>query len=705
MRIRLLTPFAIIALASMAVAQAARDAAEPVELPATIVSATRDERPLLELPSSAISLTADELRLDKAARTLPDALRNEASVMVQKTGYGQGSPYIRGFTGYRNLFLIDGIRLNNSVFRDGPNQYWNTVDTFSLSELEPVRGPFSVLYGSDAIGGTLNAITRGARDLPPGRDWLSGVYYRYSTAENSSIARAETLGRLRENLFLSLGYTFKDFGDLEGGKDVGMQEKTAYSEQDWDAKLEYFLDGESSLVLAHQGVQVNDAWRTHKTIYAVDWEGLSLGNELKRALDQDRKLSYLQLHKYGMSGVLEQVHAGVSYHQQSEERDRLRSEDRRDRQGFDLDTVGAFMSAKSASPLGELIYGFEYYRDSVDSFKRKIAPDGSVSSSAIQGPVGDDASYETFGLYLQDEIALGERLSLIAGGRYENARADAGRVEDPESGDVMRVAGDWDDILGSLRALYWLDRERRCNIYAGVSQGFRAPNLSDLTRLDTARTNEIETPTPDLDPEHFISGEIGAKADIERLVAQISYYYTLIDGMIVRTPTGRMIDGNHEVTKKNAGDGYVQGFELDLRYRLWGGLSALAVFSWMDGEVDTYPSSEARLEREYIDRLMPPSGTFGLRWERARRYWAEASCTVAADADKLSSRDAADSSRIPSGGTPGYTVFDLRAGWRAAAGLDLSLALENIGDEDYRIHGSGLNEAGRNLVLAAEWSF
>jgi|GEM_PF-2289221 len=116
--------------------------------------------------------------------------------MVQKTGHGQGFPYIRGFTGYRNLFLIDGFRLNNSVFRDGPNQYWNTVDPLGLHRMELVRGPFSMLYGSDAVGGTVNAIPRGGQDLEPGSRWDRRIYCRYASAENSSIARVESIGRL-----------------------------------------------------------------------------------------------------------------------------------------------------------------------------------------------------------------------------------------------------------------------------------------------------------------------------------------------------------------------------------------------------------------------------------------------------------------------------------------------------------------------------
>lgn len=674
-------------------------------LPTTIVTATRDERRLIDAPSSGFILDSNSLRLGKAARTLPEALEREAGIMVQKTAHGQGSPYIRGFTGYRNLFLIDGVRLNNSVFRDGPNQYWNTVDSFSLSQIEVVRGPFSVLYGSDAIGGTLNAITRGHRNLPLDKDWDSSVYYRYSSAENSSIGRGATIAKLKNNLILSLGYTYKDFGDVEGGGDVGKQPHTGYDERDWDAKLEYLVDPDASFILAHQGVDIDDAWRTHKTIYGIDWEGLTVGDELRRSLDQERRLTYLQFKKRNSNGLVEEIRSGISYHEQSEERDRLRSRQRHDRQGFDVGTVGAFINFKSSSAIGDLIYGAEYYHDDVDSFKREMNPDGTVKSRAIQGPVGDDSEYETFGLHLQDEIALAPQLALILGGRYERASADADRVENPGSGDVMSVSGDWDDLVGSARANYWLDQERSMSLFAGVSQGFRAPNLSDLTRLDTARTDEIETPVSSLDPERFLSYEIGFKAETGALFTQISCFYTDIDDMIVRTPTGRIIDGNHEVTKKNAGDGYIEGVEIDVRYAFWRNLSALAVFTWMEGKVDTYPTSEAELSREYIDRLMPPTGTFGLRWDDSGRRWLEATCTVAGKADRLSTRDRSDTSRIPAGGTPGYSVFDLRSGWRVSEDIVVSLALENIADEDYRIHGSGLNEPGRNLVVASEWSF
>ena len=72
--------------------------------------------------------------------------------------------------------------------------------------------------------------------------------------------------------------------------------------------------------------------------------------------------------------------------------------------------------------------------------------------------------------------------------------------------------------------------------------------------------------------------------------------------------------------------------------------------------------------------------------------------------DELSSRDIADTQRIPPGGTPGYTTLNLRSEWRVRNGLVLSLALDNLTDEEYRVHGSGVNEPGRNLIASLSWT-
>ncbi len=131
--------------------------------------------------------------------------------------------------------------------------------------------------------------------------------------------------------------------------------------------------------------------------------------------------------------------------------------------------------------------------------------------------------------------------------------------------------------------------------------------------------------------------------------------------------------------------------------------TAFGIFTWMDGEVDTFPTPAPVKNREPLDRLMPTTVQVGVCWDEPRdRFWTEASLTWADNQHHLSARDAADTSRIPPGGMPGYAVLSLRPGWRVDEHTSLTFAIENVTNEDYRIHGSGLNEPGRNFILGLE---
>jgi hemoglobin/transferrin/lactoferrin receptor protein len=652
-----------------------------------IVSATRSDKRLFMVPVLGSVLDANDIA-ERQPRTVPEMLRELPGVMVQKTGHGQGSPYIRGFTGFRNLLLIDGIRLNNSVFRDGPNQYWNTIDPYAIDHLEVVRGPSSVLYGSDAIGGTVNVFTTGPNTYGEGFNAGGSAMYRVSTAERSHTVRGEVSLSWDDTLGLHGGGTYKYFGDLETGS--GRQPFTGYDEFDADFKLEYLIGPDTSLVVAHQQVHVDDAWRTHRTIYGRSFEGTTVGNERRRALDQERQLTYAQLHATNIGSFVDAMHISISHQYQGEDRDRVRSDGRRDLQGFDVDTFGLWAQFESPSPVGTWTWGAEYYRDHVDSYHTDYNADGSLNAVRIQGPVADDATYDLLGVYVQNDLELTDDLNVILGGRFTYAQADANKVADPETGNPIAIKEDYESLVGSARFVYTLDDDAHWNLFGGVSQGFRAPNLSDLTRFDTARSDEIETPAPGLDPERFLSYEIGAKTRYDTFFAQASWFYTDIEDLIIRQPTGMIVDGDNEVTKRNSGSGWVQGVELEARWRFHPDFTAFGSFAWLEGEVDQYPTSAPVSAREPLSRLMPMTGQLGLRWDTPQRdAWLEGVVIIADDQDKLSSRDIADTQRIPPGGTPGYTVLSLRGGWAISEQLTLNAALENLTNEDYRIHGSG----------------
>ena len=102
-------------------ATTAANSTAPVLFPAVIVAAAGYETTAFQMPYSTSIITAESLAR-RLPRTLPGALEELPGIMVQKTSTAQGAPYLRGFTGFRTLMLVDGIRLNNSVFREGPNQ-------------------------------------------------------------------------------------------------------------------------------------------------------------------------------------------------------------------------------------------------------------------------------------------------------------------------------------------------------------------------------------------------------------------------------------------------------------------------------------------------------------------------------------------------------------------------------------------------------
>jgi hemoglobin/transferrin/lactoferrin receptor protein len=641
------------------------------------------------------------------AATIAEALESVPGAMIQKTSNAQGSPYLRGFTGFRTLMVVDGIRLNNSVFRDGPNQYWNLVDPYTVDRLEVVLGPASVLYGSDAVGGTVNAILQEPEDQFEGMDknWFAMFATRVSTAEASWSGRG--LAGLRHGpITLQLGGTIRDFGDVDGGGGLGRQDRTGYSVYSGDFRLDYRPDEDSLWTFAHYQLFKDDAWRTHKTIYGISWEGTTVGDEIKRILDEGRSLTYGRFRRENMGGFIDAIEITASLQHIRERRYRVRDPWRADEQGVDVHTYGLSTQLTSPSPIGTWTYGFEYYHDEVQSFRRDYNNDGTLRSIAIQGPVGDDASYDLLGLYVQNVIPLGEQLELTLGGRYTFAKARANQVRHPVTGRAFRIEDEWDSLVGAGRISWFPDPDQHWNLFAGVSQSFRAPNLSDLSRLDSARTDEKETAAPGLDPEKFITYEAGVKAEYDAFAVQATYHYTDVRDMIVRTPTGNTVDGANEVTKKNAGDGYVQGVDLAGQVRLHEEWTAYAKASWLYGEVDTYPTSEPVKKRETLSRLMPPKGEIGLRWEHtSRKYWAQIGGRFACKADHLNTRDSGDTQRIPPGGTPGYFVMDLRGGIELTEQIDVWAAIENLTNEGYRIHGSGVNEPGVNFVLGLQWKF
>lgn len=681
---------------------------EGAVLPEVVVTATRTATPAIKAPAQVRQLSSKQLE-ERQVRSLPEALKEIPGVMVQKTSNAQGSPYIRGFTGFRNLALIDGIRFNNSTFRDGPNQYWNTIDSYAIDRIELVPGQGSVLYGSDAIGGTLNLFTKSSnfRNEDAGFFFHGLTAYRGSTAEESNMYRQEFQAGQGGSWGLHLGASLKSFGDVHAAG-IGDQPETDYDEWAYDMRLDVALDANWTLTAVHQQLRQNDAWRTHQTVKGISWQGTTVGSDLKRAYDQERTLSYIRLEGNNLDNWLGFIDgAGFTVSLQSsneyEHRIRSRASNRVDYTQVEVRTLGLDLQLFSDTAFGRFTYGVDYYRDSVNTGSQRYRLNGDFVSTGVQGPVGDDSTYDLLGAFLNYEVDLGSRVHLFLGARETYARADIGKFADPTTPQAIDSYSDeWTNFSASGRIVVDLDSKDRFKVFAGVAQGFRAPNLSDLSRLDTALSGELEQPSPGLDPEKFINYEIGLKAETHSFSGSLSYFYTQMDDVIIRRPIG-----GGAAIKDNSGEGYIQGIELAGEVRFTDNWSIFGHVTWMEGELDQYPrANDPTIRSENVSRLVPWMGRAGIRWQSTdRTLWAELVSLSHSRYDNLNSGEMRDTQRMPASGNPSFNVVTLRGGWQITPNVGVTLALENLLDEEYRYTGSGSNEPGFGVVAGATIKF
>jgi hemoglobin/transferrin/lactoferrin receptor protein len=671
----------------------------------TAVTPLLQARGIFDTPQAVSVVEGDVIRLREISRSLPDAMRRLPGVMLQKTAPMQASPFIRGFTGYKNLMLFDGIRVNNSAFRAGPNQYWSTIDTYSVERLELVRGPSSVLYGSDSIGGTVNVIPIRRESFCPGFHVDGLIAGRGATAERYGGGRLQVEGNYGRLGFVG-GLTGRTYGDIESA--LGRLPHTGgITEIDGDLRFDLRIDRCWSLAMAYYHVGQRDAPRTHSTTFSVPFHGTTVGTELRRDHDQDRDLAYARLSFDAPGRFVSHAHLGVSLHRHAEQRFRQRTGNREDWQGFELWQPGVQLEVRHGETrLGQVTWGADWYHDESNTWTHQRVG-GIAQGPTIQGPYGDDGRYDLVGAFVQDEIHLGRRFDLVVGARFTYASAYAGRVDDnlvPGSdpatpGNVYSVGNDWTNVVGSLRGTWHVNR---CwNVYGGVAQAFRAPTLHDLTSFEG--TSVFELPSPDLDPEQYLTFETGVKTEQRDFTGSAALWYTILDDTIARSPTGQDVMGTPVVRKDNVGDGWVWGFEIEAAWRAHPDWVVFGNLSWLDGMA--YEISETTGARVFrpLDRQQPLAFHAGARWEPSwSRVWIQGEVSIVDREDRLSGANRVDTQRIPPAGTPGWVVSSLRMGGRLTRWLDASVAIENVFDEPYRVHGSGVNEPGLNLVGAFE---
>jgi hemoglobin/transferrin/lactoferrin receptor protein len=673
----------------------------------TVVTPGRGEEAAFESPR-AVQVTTRQQILDRAPGSTPQALENEPAVAMQRTNTAGGAPILRGLIGQHVLLLLDGVRLNNAITRYGPNQSLSTVDPYQIERAEIMRGPGSVLYGSDALGGVVNLITRKPR-FDPLRAWDAGgdLFARFDSADTSVLGNLAATAHLRQ-VGLRFGGSLKRFDDLVGGRDTGRQRFTAYREGDADLSAAWAIGESSMLRASYAAVRQHDAPRTDR----------STPSDFLLFSDQLRDLATIN-YAGRFERYVRRVDATVSFHHQREVRERFRIDgDRIERESDGVGSLGAQLALQSELPYNQLTYGFDLYHDWVSSAGESERISTTVVDRLARGRYVDGSRFLQGGLYLQDRLPLTRKLAIDAGVRLSTWNIDI--PLDPLAG-FGAVRATTIGAVGSLHGRYLLGDG--LNLVAGVSQGFRAPNVDDFSALGCGGQG-YDVPNPDLRPEQSVTAEAGVKIDLfGRLTGSLFYYFTYLHDLIVRVPStldlgsgpvsqfvcGTSTSGQPVMApiykRANVQSGNLHGVEAALQLALTSSWSIFAWVAWARGEAqrDDLGSSTS----EPLSRVPPLNGLAGVRYQSESRRFVELAVRWAARQDRLSVTDLNDSRICPSGpvgcsGTAPYAVVTLRGGVRLIKQLRLTLAIENLTNETYRVHGSGVDGPGMSAVVGAE---
>jgi len=657
-----------------------------MELEKFRVTSTRRTTGALDV-SEALTLINQAEITRRAPDVLAEALRGQVGTFFQQTTPGQGLPIIRGLKGSEVLHLVDGMRLNNAFFRNAPNQYLGLVDAYSISQVEVIRGSAPALHGADAMGGVVSVITKEPQFI--GSEWQSQarLYGSADSVDQALIGRAEAATGTAGNV-LSGGVTWQDRDDrtIGGGETVS---PTGYRSQAADLKWRVQVADSGELMLSGQVLEQPSTPRSDELlpgfgqplpssdIYQFEPNRRSFLHARYRLRSESFWFEQLQLH------LARQVITDDRLSQERGSVELVNENNESTLDGFTLQFNSPWSSGPASS--SELVWGLEIYQDEVRS-DRLLTDTASGISEAARGRFPDGSSMDSYAVYAANRWDF-QRASVEAGLRY--SRFD---IYLPGESDTLTVSAEPDDLTGDVHASFELSPGIR--LLSNVGRGFRPPNVFDLSALGPRPGNRFNQPNPDLKPESVRSYDLGLKTFAASLETELFVFYSDYQDKITSVLTGETTaDGRSIVTSENINSATLYGIESGLRWHIAPGSSVYAVVNYTRGE-----EQDVTLGNVPADRIPPLNGRLGLVWEASSRMRLEPWLDFASQQDRLSPRDQTDP-RINPAGTDAWLTLNALASWQIIEGLEMGIRLENLLDEQYREHGSGLDAPGRNVGL------
>ena len=704
---------------------------KPEQLDEVVMSISKWEQQKKDIPQKIVSINARTIAFG-TPQTSADLLKNSGQVFVQKSQLGGGSPMIRGFATNRVLLSVDGVRMNNAIFRGGNIQNVISIDPFSVKNSEILFGPGSVIYGSDAIGGVMNFLT-GTPQFSQQDDLYFSAHanYRIATANTENTVHADFNFGKQKWAFLT-SFSYSDFDDLK----MGSYGPDSYLRNNYVQRIretDVLLSNDNPLKQLPTGYnqvnimqkishRSNNRWNYDLGIHYSETSDYDRYDRLIRPDDSGEGLSSaewfygpqiwfmgnLQLEHLGRGKFYDRLKITTAYQRFGESRNNRNFQDPNrftTEEKVDAISVNIDFENKKIGDLG-LYYGLEYIFNKVGSDgSQENIETGVMADAASRYP--DGSTWQSAAGYLSAEYKTKPNFTLLSGLRYSHvwlqAEFDTTFYPFPFTSTENANGA----LTGSL-GFSWFPRAN-LQLTMNGSTGFRSPNIDDIGKVFESEPGSVVVPNPDLKPEYAYNIEMGIRKNFkDKVVLKGAAYYTYLDDAMVRrdfTFNGQSeIIYNGELSNvqaiQNAAKAYVYGFEAGLEAFLTENWSLRANYSYAYGieEDDTGESSAAR--------HVPPSfGDFHILWKNQRLQtdlFVNFNGEIAFSDLALSEQNKPylyDTDADGNPFSPSWYTLNLRSQYQISNNLKANFNIENITDQRYRPYSSGITGPGINFIL------
>jgi len=679
------------------------------------------------------------------AQNTGDLLINTGNVFVQKSQQGGSSPVIRGFEASRVLLVVDGIRMNNAIYRAGHLQNVITIDQNMLERVEVLYGPASTLYGSDALGGVIHLRTKSPLLSTNDKLRTAGVLFgRYSTANNEKTTHFDmSLGGKKFAWIQS--YTYSYFGDMKmgnnypdkypgfgsrdsfinvnGGVDVvtanndnRVQRYSGYKQWDIMQKFLFKQSGKISHRLNLQYSNSSDVPRYDRLQDKRNFGG-SIGTTLRYAEwfygPQTRWFGSYEFNA-SSDGFFNQFRVNLNYQnieESRQQREYLRY-DRFDSRMEKLNIMGFIFDARKIWNANEITIGADGQLNDLTSVgTRTNLTTGTVNKLDSRYPNGDN-NMNYFGVYAQHLIKLknekmivndGIRLQLVD---LHSTIADNSFFNLP----VTDIKQNTFAVTGNLGLVYLPTEDFRLTV--GISSGFRNPNIDDLARVFESSTalKRVIVPNTDIKPEYTYNLDLGITQKIaEKIKFDVTGFYTLFRNAMGLAPF--KLNGEDSIlyngitsavyANRNVKKAHTYGFNANITIDFTVQLSFFGTVTYTYGKFKN--TNGTKIPQDHIP---PVFGKGSLKYSHSRFETEGYVLFNGSKKIKDYNLDGEDNQQYATpDGMPSWFTLNWRNSFNISKMTKLQFAIENILDRNYRYFASGFSAPGRNYVIALRTSF